>query len=46
MADNGFNLLGSAGIAGPWLAAVTLRDEVKAQRNANLLAITANHREI
>lgn len=46
LAQNWFNLFGSAGIAGLWLAVVTLRDEVKARRNANLLTITANHREI
>lgn len=46
LADNWFNVFGSAGIAGLWLAVIALRGEAKARRNANLLAITANHREI
>lgn len=46
LSQNWFNLFGSAGIAGLWLAVVELRAEVKARRNANLLTITANHREV
>jgi hypothetical protein len=46
LSQNWFNLFGSAGIAGLWLTAVMLRSETKARRNANLLAITVNHREI
>jgi hypothetical protein len=46
LAQNWINLFGSAGIAGVWFAAISLRDEARARRNANLLAITANHREI
>ena len=46
LADNWFNVFGSAGIAGLWLAAVALRGEAKARRSANLLTITSNHREI
>lgn len=44
--QNWFNLFGSAGVAGLWFAAISLRDETKARRNANLLTITSNHREI
>ena len=46
LGENWFNLFGSAGIAGLWVAAITLRDEAKERRNGNLLAITAGHRKI
>jgi len=47
MAENGFNLFSSAGIIGGlWFTAVSLRSETKTRRVANLLTITANHREV
>jgi hypothetical protein len=46
-ADNWFNLFSSAGIiAGLWFTAFSLRSDTKTRRVANLLIITANHREI
>jgi hypothetical protein len=45
--QNWFNLFSSIGIiAGLWFTAFSLRSETKTQRIANLLTITANHREI
>jgi len=47
LADNSINLLTAiAGIGGLWFAAFSIHEEAKARRVANLLAITANHREI
>jgi hypothetical protein len=47
LANNLFNLLSAAGIIGSlWFASVSLRSETKTRRIANLLTITANHREI
>ena len=45
--QNGFNLFSVIGIiAGLWFTAFSLRSETKTRRVANLLSITANHREI
>ena len=45
--QNWFNLFSSIGIiAGLWFTAFSLRSETKTRRIANLLTITANHREI
>jgi hypothetical protein len=45
--QNWFNLFSTGGIIGSlWFAAVALRSETKTRRIANLLTITANHREI
>jgi hypothetical protein len=45
--QNWFNLSSSIGIiAGLWFTAFSLRSETKTRRIANLLEITANHREI
>ena len=45
--QNWFDLLSAIGIiAGLWFTAFSLRSETKTRRVANLLAITANHREI
>jgi hypothetical protein len=45
--QNGFNLLSAIGIiASLWFTAFSLRSEAKTRRIANLLTITANHREI
>ena len=45
--QNGFNLFSAIGIiAGLWFTAFSLRSETKTRRIANLLTITANHREI
>jgi len=45
--QNWFNLFSAAGIIGSlWFAAISLRSETRTRRIANLLAITANHREI
>jgi hypothetical protein len=47
LAENWFNLFSSAGIiAGLWFTAFSLRSDTKTRRVANLLTITANHREI
>jgi len=47
LANNLFNLLSAAGIIGSlWFTSVSLRSETKTRRIANLLTITANHREI
>jgi hypothetical protein len=47
ISQNWFNLFSSAGIIGGlWLTAVSLRSETKTRRIANLLTITANHREV
>ena len=47
LANNLFNLLSAAGIIGSlWFTAISLRSETKTRRIANLLTITANHREI
>src|SRR5258708_24528 len=46
-ADNSFNLLSALGIVGGLcFTAHSLRSETKTRRIANLLTITANHREI
>jgi hypothetical protein len=47
ISQNWFNLLSSAGIIGGlWFTAISLHSETKTRRIANLLTITANHREI
>ena len=47
LADNSFNLLSAVGvIGGLWFTSKSLRSETKTRRIANLLTITANHREI
>ena len=47
LAENWFNLLSTLGIIGSLsFAAISLRSETKTRRVANLLAITANHREV
>jgi hypothetical protein len=45
--QNGFNLLSAGGvITGLWFTAYSLRSDTKTKRIANLLTITANHREL
>jgi hypothetical protein len=45
--QNWFNLFSAIGIiTGLWFTAFSLRSETKTRRIANLLTITANHREI
>ncbi len=47
VAENWFNLLSTVGIIGSLLfTAISLHSESKTRRVANLLTITANHREI
>lgn len=47
IAEHWFDLLQTAGIIGSlWFTSVSLRSETKTRRIANLLTITANHREI
>ena len=47
VAANLFNLLSAVGVIGSlWFTAISLRSETKTRRVANLLTITANHREI
>ena len=47
VSQNWFNLFSVIGIiAGLWFTAFSLRSETKTRRVANLLTITANHREI
>lgn len=47
VSQNWFNLFSSLGIIGGlWFTAVSLRSETKTRRIANLLTITANHREV
>jgi hypothetical protein len=47
ISQNWFNLFSAIGIiAGLWFTAFSLRSETKTRRVANLLTITANHREI
>ena len=47
ISQNLFNLFSAAGIIGSlWFTAVSLRSETKTRRIANLLTITANHREV
>lgn len=47
LVENWFTLLSSAGIIGSLcFTAISLRSETKTRRIANVLAITANHREI
>jgi len=46
LANNSFNLLSTFVGSGLWFAAFSMHEETKARRVANLLAITANHREI
>ena len=46
-AHNWFDLLSTVGIVGSlWFTAVAFRSEARTRRTANLLIITANHREI
>ena len=47
LTENWFNLLSSVGIIGGlWFTAFSLHSETKTRRIANLLSITANHREV
>lgn len=47
LANNSFNILGAAGVIGSLLfTAISFRSETKTRRVANLLTITANHREV
>src|ERR1039458_896455 len=47
VSQNWFNLFSAIGIiAGLWFTVISLRSETKTRRIANLLSITANHREI
>jgi len=47
LANNSFNLLSAVGVIGSlWFTAVSLRSATRTQRIANLLAITANHRDV
>ena len=47
LTENWFNLFSSLGIIGGlWFTAVSLHSETKTRRIANLLAITANYREV
>ena len=47
LSQNWFSLFSSAGIIGGlWFTAVSLRSETKTRRVANLLVITANHRDV
>jgi len=47
ISQNWFDLFSSVGIIGGlWFTAVSLHSETKTRRVANLLTITANHREI
>ena len=47
ISQNWFNIFSSVGIIGGlWFTAVSLRSETKTRRVANLLAITANYREV
>ena len=47
ISQNWFNLFSSVGIIGGlWFTAVSLHSETKTRRVANLLAITANYREV
>ena len=47
VSQNWFNLFSAIGIiAGLWFTAISLRSDTKTRRIANLLTITANHREI
>ncbi len=47
LGNNSFNLLGAGGVVGSlWFTAISIRSSTKTQRIANLLSITANHREV
>ena len=47
LANNSFNLLSAVGVIGSLLfTAISLRSATQTQRIANLLSITANHREV
>ncbi len=47
LAANAFNLLSAVGVIGSLcFTAISLRSETKTRRIANLLTITANHREV
>ena len=47
LSQNWFNFFSTFGIIGSlWFAAVTLRSDTETRRVANLLTITANHREV
>jgi len=47
LANNLFALLGAlCGVGSLWFTAISLRSETKTRRVANLLTITANHREV
>ena len=46
-AENTFNLFSAVGVIGSlWFTAVSFRSETKTRKVANLLTITANHREL
>lgn len=47
LADNTFNFASAAGILGSlWVGIIALRSDTKTRQVANLLTITANHREV
>ena len=47
LTEHWFDLFSTVGIVGSlWFAAVSLRSETRTRRVANLIAITANHREV
>jgi hypothetical protein len=47
LSQNWFNLVTTVGVIGSlWVAVISLRSDAKTRRIANLLTITANHREI
>ena len=47
LANNSFNLLSAIGVIGSlWFTSISLRSDSKTRRVANLLTITANHREV
>ena len=47
ISQNWFDLFSSVGITGGlWFTAVSLHSETKTRRIANLLAVTANYREV
>jgi hypothetical protein len=47
LADNSFNLLSAVGVIGSlWFTSISLRSETKTRRISNLIAITANHRDV
>lgn len=47
LANNSFNLLSAVGVIGSlWFTSISLRSETKTRRISNLIAITANHRDV